>query len=273
MSEAWHSEVVYKNENIDYQALVSLVHKFKLQTKLDSTRIGKETLRDLCNLASTESDRKLIKFAVCEASGYSNTKAKANLGVHQLTRLKNKVQNGSKCLGLYDCASESESDCESTTTDQADSQIDWFSESSENESDTTPDMGASEQPQVIANTNGNMLRMLQESNLNWFAFVAETKLLMHASSSAVFDQVLSDFSKSLGALDLDDTERESIEILRKAYLNDDRIMADDATGLADSESDNPEDWVDLDLRTAKGKEVITKHVGNVKRIATPQEAK
>ena len=268
--------IIEKNGNVDYQTLVSLVHKFSLQSKLDKTEIAKETLRDLCNLASTESDRKLIKFAACEASGYSNRKAKENLGIHQLTKLKNTVQSAMeqaaairkevvelatakeasalKWLGLYDYVSESESDCESTTsTDQADSQVDWLSENSDNESDTTSDLGVSEQSQEIAPTSEDMLRILRESNLNWFALVAEMKLLMRASSSAIVAQVLSDFAKHLGALDLNDTERESIEISRDAYLNDERVMANDATGLTDSESDNPEDWVDLNLRSAKGK--------------------
>lgn len=140
--------VIENNDGIDYQTLVNLIHKFSLQNQLDKTGIAKETLRDLCSLASTESDRRLIKFAVCEASRYSNTKAKEHLGIQQLTSLKKNVQSALeqatairrevtdlataremsalRCLGLYDCVSESESDCESTaSTDQTDSQIEW----------------------------------------------------------------------------------------------------------------------------------------------------
>ncbi|CAB3979296.1 Hypothetical predicted protein [Paramuricea clavata] len=67
--------------------------------------------------------------------------------------------------------------------------------------------------------------------------------------------------------------KESIEILRQAYLNDERVMANNATGLTDSESNDPEDWVNLNLRSAKGKEMVNKHVGIVKRIARRQAAK
>ena len=120
--------VIENKEGIDYQTLVSLIHKFSLQNELDKTGIAKDTLRDLCSLASTESDRRLIKFAVCKA----NTKAKEHLGIQQLTTLKKNVQSALeqamaikkevtnlatarkmsalRCLGVYDCVSESESD-------------------------------------------------------------------------------------------------------------------------------------------------------------------
>ena len=47
----------------------------------------------------------------------------------------------------------------------------------------------------------------------------------------------------------------------------------DKTGLTDSESDNPEDWISLDLRSAEGKEVVKKHRTIIKRMAKRQEAK
>ena len=60
--------VVEQQHGIDYKVLVNLVHKFILETKLETDGLGRDTLRDLCKLASTEGDRKLLKFAVCEAS-------------------------------------------------------------------------------------------------------------------------------------------------------------------------------------------------------------
>ncbi|CAB3979295.1 Hypothetical predicted protein [Paramuricea clavata] len=141
-------------------------------------------------LASTESDRKLIKFAVCEASRYSNTKAKQHLRIQQLASLKNNVQSALeqatairrevtdlataremsalRCLGLYDCMSGSESDCESTaSTNQNDSQIEWLSEDSDDESDTAPvhnhvdpDDGLNKQPKDLPPTSEHLLLML-----------------------------------------------------------------------------------------------------------------
>ena len=96
---------------------------------------------------------------------------------------------------------------------------------------------------------------------------------MRTSSHHVIDQVLLDFQENLDAFDLNDMLKETIEISRQAYLNDERVMANNATGLTDSESDDPEDWVNLNLRSAKGKEVINKHVGIVKRIVRRQAAK
>lgn len=58
--------VVKKQENIDYKKVVGLIEKFTLQPNLETGGgIKKDTLLPLCKLASTESDRKLITFAVC----------------------------------------------------------------------------------------------------------------------------------------------------------------------------------------------------------------
>ena len=132
---------------------------------------------------------------------------------------------------------------------------------SEDESDT--DDSLNEQPKVLAPTNEHLLLWLRESNLNWFEFVAKLKLLMRISSNNITEQILFDFSEKLGAFDFNDVERETIEISRQAYLNDERIMASNATSLTDSESDDPEDWLDLNLRSARGKEMVKKHVGIV----------
>ena len=87
---------VEKQENIDYKKVVGLIEKFTLQPNLETGGgIKKDTLLPLCKLASTESDRKLIKFAVCEASNYSNKKAGNNLGMQGITKLK-EVRNASE---------------------------------------------------------------------------------------------------------------------------------------------------------------------------------
>ena len=93
---------------------------------------------------------------------------------------------------------------------------------------------------------------------------------MCTSSSNVTEQILFDFSENP---DFNDVERETIVISRQAYLNDERIMASKATGLTGSESDDPEDWLDLNLRSARGNEMVKKHIGIVKRIARQQAAK
>ena len=51
----------------------------------------KELLRSLCELASTESDRKLINFAVCESQGLSSKGARNRYGIHNYRSLQTNV--------------------------------------------------------------------------------------------------------------------------------------------------------------------------------------
>lgn len=122
--------VVEKEQGIDYKKVATLIEKFTLQPNLEVGGIGRDTLLALCKLASTESDRKLIKFAGCEASNCLNKKAENRFGIQNISKLKEEVKNALeisqnirkevadlamvreksvlRCLGLYEpCESDS----------------------------------------------------------------------------------------------------------------------------------------------------------------------
>ena len=80
--------VVEKEQGIDYKKVATLIEKFTLQPNLEVGGIGRDILIALCKLASTESDRKLIKFAACEASNCSNKKAENRFGIQNISKLK-----------------------------------------------------------------------------------------------------------------------------------------------------------------------------------------
>lgn len=93
-------------------------------------------------MASTESDGKLIKFAVCEVSGYPKKKVEQTLGIQEVAKLKNNVrsalnkteeirrdvselvavkeQSALRSLGLYEFANESESDSSESDSESPD---------------------------------------------------------------------------------------------------------------------------------------------------------
>ncbi|XP_028517481.1 uncharacterized protein LOC114575920 [Exaiptasia diaphana] len=345
--------VVEKHEDIDYQKMVRLIDNFTLQTKLENGGIRKETLRSLCNLASTESDRKLIQFAACEASKYSNKKAQNAFGIQSVSKLKDDVRNALneakrireevaelalvkeksalRCLGFYTCESESsDSDTENETTQMSERSglpIDWISDEESNEErnedcsnkadsdsfihenpadilvckhpeakdknsndlNTTspqekegrgtqhmdPDKDLNKQRHVFSPNHDHLLLMLRENNLNWFSFVGELLLLMRQYSFEVVNQVLVDFSQNLSTMDLNDEEHERVELSRQAYLRErkQQLAVENKTGLTDSESDDPEDWVSLNLKSEKGKKVLSKQREIFKRLAKRKAAK
>ena len=327
--------VVKKQENVDYKKVVGLVEKFTLQPNLETGGgMKKDTLLALCNLPSTESDRKLIEFAVCEATNYSNKKAGTNLGMQGVTKLKEEVRNALeeaktirkevadlamvreksalRSLGLYvPCDSDSsDSDVESEAgiSGKSECEIQWISHNESSESDVSeetrpkelemsvkegpdkntqqekqgrmsthkhmdPDEGLNKQPHVFAPNHDHLLLMLRENQLNWFSFVEELRLLMRQYSNEVVSQVLLDFSANLSSVDLNDEESDCVEISRQAYLDSERVGVENETGLTDSESDDPEDWVNLNLQSDKGKQVLLKQREIIKRMAKRKEAK
>lgn len=316
--------VIEKQCGIDYRKLVNLVHKFTLETKLEKEGIAKETLHDLCNLASTEGDRKLLKFAVCQAGNYSNKNARQKLGIHSISKLKVEIESAVKqaeeirkevselaavreksalrCLGLYfldECDSnESEREDE---TDESDNDIEWHSEiesdadnecvseientapslpesqlnfensATGNELDTAPLENRSTLNELP--TQSTLLLLLRESNFNWFCFVEEVKLLMRDCNNEVVDKVLVDFNRDFQFMELNNNEKERTEISKQAYLNSEKVGTINNTGLTDSESDDPEDWLNLNVKSEKGKEVLLKQRGIIKRLAKRQQAK
>lgn len=246
--------------------------------------ISRETLKIVCDLASSEKDKKLIKYAVSCGGNMSREAAKKKYGISDLTLLKNTAENAIEqareirdavdhlsnvkedCileeLGIF-CGNDSKSD-----SDESESSDD---ETSENDSDTgcpddvdsenngqnsdVPPKSSTLDPDVImkgmatvspAPGNEHLLMLLRENNHNWFSFVGELKMLLHMYTPEVLNQVLVDFAAFLPFSDLSDEEERLVEQSRQAFLMTERRVArEDDDVLSDSESDDPEDWVDV----------------------------
>ena len=76
---------------VDYITFVSLFHKL---IPSDNVALGlnKEILNTLCQLASSESDRKLIKYAACASRNVSAKEASGIYGISSYNRLKSEVE-------------------------------------------------------------------------------------------------------------------------------------------------------------------------------------
>ena len=111
-----------------------------------------------------------------------------------------------------------------------------------------------------APANDHLLMMLRENKHNWFAFVEEVKVMLYSYTPDVLSQVLLDFSAFLPFSDLSDEEERLVEETRQAFLMTERIRAtrEENDIESDSESDDPEDWVDVgEGLTEKMKSLVT----------------
>lgn len=66
---------------------------FKQTNTAQIPSISKETLKVICDLASSEKDKRLIKYAVCQSSNISAETAKKTYGISDLKYLKDNVED------------------------------------------------------------------------------------------------------------------------------------------------------------------------------------
>ena len=289
------------NTAVNYEKLGEFLKTVSVSTDCNTQFpiISRETLKIVCDLASSEKDKRLIKYAVSCGGNMSREAAKKKYGISDLTLLKNTVENAVEqareirdavdhlsnvkedCileeLGIL-CGNDSKSD-----SDESESSED---ETSENGSDTDcpgdvdsendgqnsniPPNSSALDPDVVmkgmatvspAPGNEHLVMILRENNHNWFSFVEELKMLLHMYTPEVLNQVLVDFAAYLPFSDLSDEEERLVEQSRQAFLMTERrrVAREDDDVVSDSESDDPEDWVDVgEGLTEKMKSLVVK---------------
>lgn len=122
-----------------------------------------------------------------------------------------------------------------------------------------------------------LVYILREKNLNWFAFVHELQTLLNNHSPMVLHQALLDFAHRISESDLLDEEEKIVEQSRQAFeaLQRERGDAQEHHDIeTDSESDNPDEWVGItEVLSNEGKRQVLKQRKNFKRKARREAAK
>ena len=114
-----------------------------------------------------------------------------------------------------------------------------------------PDAGLNKeaaQSLIFTPIHDHLVLMLRESNLNWFAFVDESMILLRQYDKSVIEQVLLDFAHNISFMDFTEGEERLIEQSRQAYLTQSQQEAlgcQDNNVVTDSESDNPDQWLSV----------------------------
>ncbi|KAK3705940.1 hypothetical protein QZH41_001256 [Actinostola sp. cb2023] len=191
--------------------------------------ITKEALDVLCQLATTESDRCLIKYYVCKSQGLSAKKAKKDYGFNDLHSKEDMIMKAvEKAQGIRDAVM-----------------------------------------QLAGVRNKATLRSLGYELPSDDSDISD-------SEGSDFDQLVSDSDLSADECDLDRSEELLIEQSRQAYLERERLRVMEANSdiVSDSESDNPDNWVDVDDISSKhAKEMVAKQWQILKRRAQINAAK
>lgn len=87
---------VTESEEKDCIKLLSLTQSLLDVNQKQSCELNKATLSVICNLASSETDKKLIKYTALLSSGTSSQQAKKKFGISEATKLKSEVSQALK---------------------------------------------------------------------------------------------------------------------------------------------------------------------------------
>ncbi|XP_022809536.1 uncharacterized protein LOC111346511, partial [Stylophora pistillata] len=286
-------------QGVDICRVIKMAEKcFQGKTCFESG-MSREVLKDLCTLASSESDRLLIKYACCKGQNLSKNKARNLYGFSdfhkQESRINStleefkeirdavdtlaKVQDKAVLEGFGLTYSDDDS-AEDQLSSSEGTDCEWISEDEKNKGPvkfqtasadvnlavTNKSQDKSQQPRPAADPDvpleknrtlvspvpsmDHLLLMLRDNTLNWFAFVAELRMLLRNYSEETLVYALTEFSDHLENMDLTVEEKESVEMSRQAYLEYERqkAMGDDAwVSESDSDTIDPDSVVTDDL--------------------------
>jgi hypothetical protein len=246
--------------------------------------LNREALKALCDLASTEADRKLIRVAA--TGGMSASQARSTYGINDLHKEREKVAQAVKeytairntveelvrvkenaVLESFGVTETSDSEMEILDSDTDDTSNDSEKENAHaegseierSEANTCECDGPIETDQHLVKANANMnfvqseeilLIILRENKHNWLSFVAEVEILYPDLTKEGLQQLLDVFVRYLSDVNLSTEETTLWQQSYQAYLTTrSQTVGEEQHRVGgvwtDSESDDPEDWIEL----------------------------
>lgn len=260
-------------KDVDFLKLFGFVSKL-VPAKRISGGLNKESLRLLCELASTEKDRRLTRVAASQ--GQSANAARISLGISNVTLERERVQNViEEYMEIKNIVNEvaqakedvlssfgvaysdpNDSSCSDMSVDGDGDSCEWSSEGDGTED--APGISLENENSKTVPSNEQLLCALRGNNFNSLSFIEEIKLTYRELTEESFHQMLSRLNKFLDSNIVTQDEKALIEQSRKAFQITRLHVRTKDEVVSDSESDDPEDWVRLRQSTVESKEMEEK---------------
>ena len=215
-------------DGLNFAKLVSCVAKYLPQSKI-CAGINKENLKLLCEMASSEKDKRLIRVASCQ--GMSGNEAK-RLGVSNLNKEKMKVSEAmqdyldikqavNKIAQAKVLSMEMESSGESMDEESSGEPCIWISD--DEEDFAKQDMLEGQKKPANLKSPGlpsqnDLIILLKDHKMNWLSFVEHLKLTVNNLSDESLDQLLKTLSCAIPYSNLTDIEKSNAAQSYQAYL-------------------------------------------------------
>ena len=257
--------VVEYTNGTDYEKLAEIIEKLIPDQKLHSG-LDRESLKALCDMASSEADRKLVRVAA--TAGFSGVQAKAVFGISNLHKERKEVEEAvqeyasvrKKVNDIVNAKMSAALESSGVVLADTDAYFDSDSECCESgmpEGVCSSDTDDEERDNDVATENVEvplfqyLLEVLHENKFNWLSFIAELAISFDDFGKEQLNHLMTDFFYYLDSNHLQPAQLRLLEESWQAYVAS-VTESEEANEIlvhgivhTDLESDDPEDWVKI----------------------------
>ena len=257
-----------------------------LCTKSPQPSLSKSELNQLLLLAQSDRERELIKCTAFRASGLSTTAARKQFGFQNIPERLSRLEESIKeVVSLRECIDDLSRAQEKAFMTSLGYSVSDSSESSGDEDSVMSELSSVplsvRQEDCIDLNAEEFLKILSECMFNWFQVIERISDENPDKDEHLIANLIDDFFPVAMKSDFDDSDKSLIEQSYQAFkcdlprrkLVDREAQALDGFIVTDSESEDPDQYLELDITSERAKALITKKRKQVRRRARYQKSK
>ncbi len=271
-------------EGVDYLKVLHLLNGLSTKQKTPEPSLSKTQLNQLLLMAQSDREKELVKCTAFRASGLSITAARNHYGfqnlVERLSRLEESIK---EVVSLRECIDDLSHVQEKVfmmslgydVSDDSDS-----SQGSDDENDSVnliPELACDEDNSVVEESinlsHDEFLKILPECLFNWFQVIERISEENPDKDEDHIANILDGFIPIAMKYTFDDSDKSLLEQSYQAFKCDlprqnivnREVNALDGLIVTDSESDDPDQYLKLDITSERAKALITKKRQQVQR--------
>ena len=266
-------------EGVDYTNFAQYSESiFKLMNSSTPIGMDRDKIKALLGLATSDRERELIRYAVFKTSGLSQTSARKQFGFESMDTRAEQVE---KCIETVQGIREA-IDKLSLVQDKALlAAMGLKAESSSSESETETNSQTASSCNILLPSFETLKEVLQQGQYNWFTVVDFIEQGDKFISDSMLETHLKEFYSFVLELPIESQQKEQVTTSYAAFQASlpDPIHCRTAAMLngeivTDSESDNAEDYVELQsIACEKAQTIIVRKRKSLARRVRRQKAK
>ena len=225
---------------VNYQHFLHLFHTAAQRTPQQTATLGKQEVKSLLSVCTSDQERAYLRYAVFKASGLSATQARKHFGFQNITKHTKNVEEAlERCQSIRNSIEKLANIQEKSLLISLGIPVQSDTEESDEESNDSADSLSDAEvcPTGCEKTLPCLLEIIKKSNFNWFE-IMEVLTVQHR------DVESEQLKEEIGALELTNKEKQLLNVSYEAFTaseqceRDRNLVADSLNGYIVSESED-----------------------------------